>query len=74
MIRIGFGGILYHNYNKEPPKSNPTLIIQAPTLLLKPTAGSQPPGRKPLRSLSTLNPTLALNLKPQPDQTLNPKP
>ena len=20
IIRIGFGGILYHNYNKEPPK------------------------------------------------------
>ena len=30
IIRIGFGGISYCNYNKEPP--NPILIIKAPPL------------------------------------------
>ena len=31
IIRIGFWGPLYYNYNKEP--QNPILIIKAPTLL-----------------------------------------
>ena len=31
MIRIGFGGPLYYNYNKE-THQNPILIIQAPLL------------------------------------------
>ena len=30
IIRIGFWGILYYTYNKEPPK--PIVIIKAPTL------------------------------------------
>ena len=30
IIRIGFGGILYYNYNKE--HQNPILTIKAPTL------------------------------------------
>ena len=31
MNRIGFGGILYYNYNKELPK-HPSLVIKAPIL------------------------------------------
>ena len=31
IIRTGFGGLAYHNHNKEPPK--PLLIIEAPILV-----------------------------------------
>ena len=38
MIRIGFGGILYYNYNKDAPtppqkKKKVLVMIEAPTLL-----------------------------------------
>ena len=33
IIRIEYGGMLYKNYNKEPPNTqNPILIIKAPKL------------------------------------------
>ena len=31
---VGFGGILYYNYNKEPPQKNRFQIFKGPTLLL----------------------------------------
>ena len=30
IIRVGFGGVFYDNYKKEPPKK-PILVIKAPT-------------------------------------------